>query len=104
MKRAWADGVPGIASTASTLKRAWTSGKATTLFNAALSFSMTATGVPAGAASAKKFCTSNPLNPASLMLGASGKALERFSLVTANGLTRPSLIIGSSAGMVPVTS
>ena len=61
-----AAGVPGMASTASTLKRAWTSGKATTLFKAVLSFSITAAGVPAGAASAKKFCTSKPLNPASV--------------------------------------
>ena len=45
-----------------------------------------------------------PAKPDSVMLGTSGKALERLALVTASGLTLPFLIKGSSAAIVPVIS
>src|ERR1044072_3432274 len=63
--------------------------------------SIVAGGVLAGASRAFHSDISQPVTPASAMVGTSGAAGERCALVTASALTRPARAWGSAALMLP---
>src|SRR6266404_2195842 len=71
-------------------------------FRYPLSFAMMGLGVAAGASTPYQTITSKPGRPDSATVGRSGISEERLKLVTASGLNRPALIMGSTAGMFAI--
>ena len=75
-----------------------TAGVARICFTVACSFSTTAGGVFAGAASMCHAATSKPFSPASSTDGRSGCETSRLAVDTAIARTRPASIIGATGG------
>ena len=61
--------------------------------NAALSFSISSAGVPAGATTPHQVAMEKFSKPASFTVGTSGKRSERSSVVTAKALSLPLLML-----------